>query len=146
MKNLNDIKVREIAEEGTTVEIKHPYSSKSIGLEIDVLGLDSDAAQTVMRVHRQKRNDAAAKRKSISPEEEDQMAIELAGTITRGWRSWDEEKDRADVGEDIEEHLLWDDEELKCTESNALRVYRKHRWIATQVIEAAGDKSRFLPK
>lgn len=141
-KDLNDIDVQAIAEAGTSVEIRHPYSGVPIGIEIDVVGLDSDAAQVVIRRQRNKAIEREAKRKTITPEEQDQQAIELAAAITRGWRSWDEDLEREEA--EVEEHVVWNGEELSATESNAMKVYRKHRWIAAQVIEAAGDKSRFL--
>jgi hypothetical protein len=142
MKDLNEIDVKAIAETGTSVVITHPYSNEPIGIEIDVVGLDSEAAQAVLRRQRNKELDRQAKHKPLTLEDQDHNGVELAAAITRGWRSWPEDEDREDA--DVAEHIVWNGDELKATESNALKVYRKHRWIAAQVIEAAGDKSRFL--
>nr|BDD43787.1 hypothetical protein 7 [Spirochaetaceae bacterium] len=94
------------------------------------------------RKHRADAIERQTKRKVQKPEDQDREVIELAAAITRDWRSWDESKDREDA--ETSDFILWQGEELKCSESAALRVYRKHRWIAAQVIEAAGDRSRFL--
>lgn len=142
MKNLDEIDVKEISENGTTVEIIHPYSDKPIGMEIDIVGLQSESAQAVYRRFRARAIERQQKRKVQKPEDQDREAIELAAAITRGWRSWDETKDREDA--EVVEYIPWQGEELKCSESAALRVYRKHQWIAAQVIEAAGERSRFL--
>jgi hypothetical protein len=142
MKDLNDIDVQEIAEKGTTVDIKHPYSGESIGMEVDIVGLDSEASQAMIRRQRNRALDRQAKRKTITPEEQDQEAIELAAAITKAWRSWPDNEAKEDA--EVKETVPWNGEDLKATESNAIKVYRKHRWIAAQIIEAAGDRSRFL--
>ncbi|MEX2444506.1 MAG: hypothetical protein WD492_12935 [Alkalispirochaeta sp.] len=142
MRELNDIDVQEIAESGTTVVITHPYAGNPIGMEVDIVGLDSEAAQAVFKRQRNRALDRQAKRKALSPEEQDQEVIEIAVAITTGWRSWDESQERDEA--EVSEWIPWNGEELKCTDSAKHRVYRKHRWIAGQVIEAAGDKSRFL--
>lgn len=144
MNDLNDINVQEIAESGTSVEIRHPYSGVSIGLEIDVVGMDSRAAQAVIRRQRNQAIDRQAKRKTPTPEEQDQDVIELAAAISTGWRSWPEATPREEA--EVVESVPWNGEDLQFSESAAMRVYRKHRWIAAQVIEAAGDRSRFLAR
>ena len=119
------------ADQGCTIELRHPASGQPLGIFIDILGADSteyvERAQLMQRARMAKMQQS--RRFMPTPEELDAEALELVVTATRGWRNVQE-----------------NGEPLPFSAEAARRLYSRHRWVREQVDAEVNDRANFLPK
>lgn len=124
------------ANAGFDVKIYHPGTNEDIGVNIRVLGKDSDEFQRISRAQKKRRMDKLIKGgfrgANIPLESIEQDAIDLLASLTKGWK----QEDKATI--------TLDGEELACTKENAVAVYERFPWIKEQIDAAIGDRANFI--
>lgn len=116
-----------ISDAGVWVDIKR--AGEPTGIRIKVAGPFSARADDFHRnKYRQVRADNKGKEFDANdPAFVREMTIQGAAHMTLDW-----------------EGVVVNGEPLKCSNDEAVKLYRKHYWIATQIDAAAGDQRRFL--
>ena len=124
------------ANAGFDVKIYHPGTNEDIGVNIRVLGKDSDEFQRISRAQQKRRMDKLTKGgfrgANIPLESIEQDAIDLLASLTKGWKQEDKST------------ITLDGEELACTKENAVAVYERFPWIKEQIDAAIGDRANFI--
>ena len=124
------------ANAGFDVKIYHPGTNEDIGVNIRVLGKDSDEFQRISRAQQKRRMDKLTKGgfrgANIPLESIEQDAIDLLASLTKGWK----QEDKAPI--------TLDGEELACTKENAVAIYERFPWINEQIDAAIGDRANFI--
>lgn len=124
------------ANAGVDVKIYHPGTNEDIGVNIRVLGKDSDEFQRISRAQQKRRMDKLTKGgfrgANIPLESIEQDAIDLLASLTKGWKQEDKST------------ITLDGEELACTKENAVAVYERFPWIKEQIDAAIGDRANFI--
>jgi hypothetical protein len=119
---------------GAEVEIRHPVTNVPIGMQVRVLGRDSDTFKEHTRDTlnaRLRREAMAAKRgkdadlRTVETIEQENMDLLVACTV-----DWS--------------NVAIDGKELPFEEANVRRVYKEYPWIYDQVNEAIGTLENFL--
>ena len=124
------------ANAGFDVKIYHPGTNEDIGVNIRVLGKDSDEFQRISRAQKKRHMDKLTKGgfrgANIPLESIEQDAIDLLASLTKGWKQEDKST------------ITLDGEELACTKENAVAVYERFPWIKEQIDAAIGDRANFI--
>lgn len=118
------------ANDGATLDLKHPTTGEPIGASINLLGADSDAYKQ-KTIELQRRHMERLRRNSKyrrSPEEMDADATELLAAVTTGWD--------LEVG----------GQRPAFSVATAVSIYARFKWIREQVDEFVAERGNFLPK
>ena len=119
--------------EGFDVKIYHPGTMVDLGININVLGKDSDEFQKVSRAQSKKRMAKIAKGgfriQNMTPPSEEIEAdgMELLAKCTKSWSG-----------------VVIDSKEIEFSYNNALMVYERFPWLKEQVDTAIGDRANFI--
>lgn len=120
------------AGKGIDVVLVHPTTGEILvdgeqkSLVITVLGRDSSEWQ---KASKQVGIKLAARYKKKVPQEAVEASLrEVLSHCTTKWS----------------DNIEWEDEQLPCTQENALMLYEKRSWIAEQILERAVDRSSYF--
>ncbi len=120
------------SESGAEVQIVDVKTGEPLPIKVNVLGPDSEAYSSALRVQSRRHTDRLMKRgrKSLSLDELQDDELELLGAVTTGWTSFS-------VGE---ERFAFDGA------ASAQALYRRFPAIRDQVLSFQRDRANFLPK
>jgi len=126
--DLSTLDVKAVAEEGATLEVRHPVTGNLIdGMSVKVLGTDSATYRNAVKA-RIRRAANQRKKQDFDPDKAERDALELLADLTVGW-----------------DGVELDGEPLKCTRENCIMVYGRFPWLREQVDEFVADRANFLP-
>ena len=111
--------------DGIPVDIKAMDGKTKIGLVITIAGPDSDVAQAARDANRDEI--LAAQEIETTARESDERGIRYLAKVTLAWSTT----------------VKLDGEELKLTEDNAFKVYKRFRFIREQLDRASVDRRLF---
>tara|TARA_R110000772_G_scaffold268452_1_gene395607 strand:+ start:38065 stop:38463 length:399 start_codon:yes stop_codon:yes gene_type:complete len=129
--DLGDIDLEAAAAKGVRVTLVHPGTGEQLTAEdgtdivFNVLGRDSSEWQKVSNKIGKKI--AAKYKKKVPPEAVEDSLREVLSHCTVSW-----------------ENVVFDGEELECTQENAYKLYEARQWIAEQILEKAVDRAAYF--
>lgn len=121
-----------VANDGATVEIKHPVSGQPMGITVTVLGSDSRDFQRATKDHTDLLRARVAKAGGyraglVSDDEKDEQQMELLCICTKAWTG-----------------IAMNGEAVACTKENAEMLYAKLPWFKEQVEAAILNRANFI--
>lgn len=129
--DLTTLDTRSAANEGAVIEILHPITEQPVGVQIVILGADSDAYQTALRQQQDSRMRRLQRRNALSLtlEEIEESQLDLLVACVKDWSG-----------------VVMAGKELACTPENVREVLAHPglRWIREQIDRAIGDRANFL--
>jgi hypothetical protein len=128
--DLGSLDATEAAESGMWLEPTHPSTGAPLDCKLLVYGEDSRAyAKAMNRIAEMRAVQQKSRRTGELTYDDAQLwELILAVNLTGDWEGL------ADGGK-----------MLDCTEDNKKRVFKKHRWLADQIVTFARNRSNFLP-
>jgi len=120
MTDLLTLDLKGFAEQGVSVQLKHPVTGKKLDSFITVQGSDSSEYKNAMI--------AVAKSNSNSDSiDHEANGVKIMSQITIGWTG-----------------LKLGNEEIKYSKEEAEKLYARFGWISDQVFSAVNDRKLFL--
>jgi hypothetical protein len=134
------------ANAGAWIDILHPVTGAPVGIQVQVLGTDSDQFNALMDRFNRERFEAAKRQRAASEVEAERRARDLM-TIVACTKNWRHRPADAPEGEEVwVTGILMDGQILLYTAENAHRVYTHPglRWLRDQVDIAIANRANFL--
>lgn len=134
MLDLSTLDTTKVAEEGSTLEVRHPTSGAVLSngdgrpVTLTLAGMDSQRARKAERLATNRRLKMGGRRSfSVTADELDNDALDLLAACTLAWSGF--EVDKA---------------EMECNVDNARRLYRQFPWLREQAQQFVDDRANFL--
>lgn len=124
--DLTSLDVIAAADDGAVLELLHPVSGQTLGVQIRLIGADSENYRKAMRSAAAKRVNSRS-RTALSPEELDREALNILAQATLGW-----------------EGVVIDGETVSFSRDQAVGLYKRFPWIREQVEAFVNDRGNFL--
>ena len=120
MTDLLTLDLKGFAEQGVSIQLKHPVTGKKLESFITIQGADSAEYKNAMI--------AVSKASSLSDKTDHEAdGAKILALITLGWTG-----------------LKFGAEEVKYSEEEAIKLYARFGWISDQVFSAVNDRKLFL--
>lgn len=151
--DLNNLDTIAPSNAGAEIEILHPVTKASMGVFIKVAGKDSDIVTEYKRETTNAANakEVVAKRKGKVAEpksfdETEDQQLDFLSMVTLGWRTVAVPADERKGVPAVEggAFVLFNGEQLKCTVSNARKLYAALPVVAKQINDAVLDYENFM--
>lgn len=140
MANLNQFNVRELANEGTVLELLNPFTGGVLTDEgekiadknniktffVRLLGSDSDIYRSGMNRRAEKLINSKNKNKKVDLDEEKKATAKLLAKCT------------------TDAYMIEDDKVIECTNSEMDRLYLKYQWMREQAEDYMDDRSNLM--
>lgn len=137
MFDLSTLDTTKAAEEGATLEVRHPttgivlMNGEAKPVTLTLAGSDSDRAMKAERAALNRRFKANANRRgtssSMTAEELDSDTLDKLAACTLGWSGF-----------------VVEGSEVECTPANARQLYRQWPWLREQAQAFVDDRANFL--
>lgn len=127
--DLNNLDTKAKADTGAVLQVEHPVDRTRLGIEISLVGADSDVYQRQVNSMANKRAKRLRPGQFVPPtaEETTEAALELLAACTLGWKG-----------------MLLNGQEIPFSQENAVMIYRQFPWIKEQVDAFIGERANFL--
>ena len=133
--DLSKLDTADEAEQGTTMDVRHPLTGEVLltpeGTPVTITLLAEDSTSYRRAQHRaQNRRFSKGSLNKLKAEELENDQLEIYAAVTRAWSG-----------------LAFGEEDLPCTRSNALALYRREgfKWLVDQIADFVKDRANFLP-
>ena len=129
--DLGDIDLEKAAGDGIVVTIMHPGTGEQLKgaddepITITVLGRDSTEWQKTS--HKVGKKLQAKYKKKVPPEAIEDSLREVLSYCVLDWTN-----------------VVFEGEELECTQENAFQLFEDRQWIAEQILEKAVDRASYF--
>ncbi len=113
------------------IDIVHPKTGEQTGLKITLVSVEDDKLKTIKRKFLDAKLKAESKGKSLKHEEIEEFDNNMIYAAMTG-RRWSGD-------------ATYNSEKPECNYKNVRKVVSEVYWIKSQILEALGDETAFLP-